>query len=139
MKDLFTAYRRPTEEKFAEMWRLCVFAFDANMLLNIYRYTPETQEKFFAILERLKKRIWISHQAASEYFKRREDVIKSQLKVYEDVAAKLDSDLEKLAKQLEESCRRHPSIKIEGIVKLIKTALVIPQLCAEECRNKVFA
>lgn len=50
------AYRRPTEEEFAEMWRLCVFAFEANMLLNTYRYTPVTQEKFFAILKRLKDR-----------------------------------------------------------------------------------
>lgn len=105
------------------MWRQCVFAFDANMLLNIYRYTPETQEKFFAILERLKERIWIPYQAASEYFKRQEDVIQSQFKVYEDVKAKLDTDLEKLAKQLEESYRRHPSIKIEDIVEPIKAAL----------------
>lgn len=123
MKDLFTAYRRPTEEEFAEMWRLCVFAFDANMLLNIYRYTPETQEKFFAILERLKERIWIPHQAASEYFKRREDVIHSQLEIYDEVAAKLDADLERLAKQLEERYRRHPSIKIGSVVEQIKTVL----------------
>jgi hypothetical protein len=123
MKDLFTVYRKPTEEEFAEMWRLCVFAFDANMLLNIYRYTPETQEKFFAILERLKERIWIPYQAASEYFKRREDVIHSQLKVYDEVTTKLDADLEKLAKELEERYRRHPSIRIESVVEQIKTAL----------------
>ena len=110
MKDLFTAFRRPTEEEFAEMWRLCFFAFDANMLLNIYRYKPETQEKFFAILERLKGRIWIPYQAASEYFKRREDVIQSQLKVFDDVAVRLDTDLEKLMKQLEEGYKRHPSM-----------------------------
>ena len=104
------------------MWRLCIFAFDANMLLNIYRYTPETQGKFFAILERLKDRVWIPHQAAYEYFKRREGVIADQLKVYEEVAGKLD-DLEKLAKQLEEKYRRHPSMKIDGIVEQIRTVL----------------
>lgn len=136
MKDLFTAYRRPTEEEFAEMWRLCIFAFDANMLLNIYRYTPETQEKFFAILERLKERIWVPHQAATEYFKGREDVIKSQLKVYEDVAAKLDADLEKLAKQLEESCKRHPSIKIESVIAQIKTAQAESKNSLEKDREK---
>lgn len=123
MKDLFASYRKPTDEQFAEMWRLCVFAFDANMLLNIYRYTPKTQEKFFTILERLQERIWISHQAASEYFKRREDVIESQRKVYDDLAAKLDTDLEKLAKQLEENYKRHPSIQIEIIVEQIRNSL----------------
>ena len=104
------------------MWRLCIFAFDANMLLNIYRYTPETQGKFFAILERLKDRVWIPHQAAYEYFKRRDGVIADQLKVYEEVAGKID-DLEKLAKQLEEKYRRHPSMKIDGIVEQIRTVL----------------
>lgn len=118
------------------MWRLCVFAFDANMLLNIYRYTPETQGKFFAILERLKERIWIPHQAASEYFKRREDVIYSQLRVYDDVAVKLDADLEKLAKQLEESYRWHPSIKIESVVKHIKTALAQAKKSLERDKEK---
>lgn len=118
------------------MWRLCVFAFDANMLLNIYRYTPETQGKFFAILERLKERIWIPHQAASEYFKRREDVIQSQLKVYDEVTAKLDADLEKLAKQLEETYRRHPSIKIESVVEQIKTALAQAKSSLERDKEK---
>jgi hypothetical protein len=136
MKDLFTVYRKLTEEEFAEMWRLCVFAFDANMLLNIYRYTPETQEKFFAILERLKERIWIPHQAASEYFKRREDVIHSQLEVYDEVAAKLDADLEKLAKQLEERYRRHPSIKIGSVVEQIKTALAQAKNSLESDKEK---
>lgn len=136
MKDLFTAYRRPTDEEFAEMWRLCIFAFDANMLLNIYRYTPETQKKFFTILERLKERIWISHQAASEYFNRREDVIQSQLKVYDELAVKLDTDLEKLAKQIEENYKRHPSIKIEPVVEQIRDALANAKKSLEEDKEK---
>lgn len=136
MKDLFTAYRRPSEEEFAEMWRLCIFAFDANMLLNIYRYTPETQEKFFAILERFNERIWIPHQAASEYFKKREDVIQSQLKVYDELAAKLDTDLEKLTKQLEDGYRRHPSIRIESIVEPIKNALMNAKDSLEKDKEK---
>lgn len=136
MKDLFTAYRKPTDEEFADMWRLCIFGFDANLLLNIYRYTPETQGKFFAILERLKDRIWIPHQAASEYLKRREDVIESQLKVYEEFAAKLDNDFEKLSKQYEPSYRRHPSIQIEGIVDSIKTALTQAKSSLEKSKEK---
>jgi hypothetical protein len=123
MKDLFTAYRKPTEEDFAEMWRLCIFAFDANVLLNIYRYTPDTQKKFFTILERLKERLWVSHQAASEYLKRREDVIQGQLKVYDDIAVKLENDLEKLAKQLEENYKRHSSIRIEPVVEQVRNAI----------------
>ena len=136
MKDLLFAYQRPSEEEFAEMWKLCVFAFDANMLLNIYRYTPETQEKFFVNSQRFKDRIWISHQAASEYLKRREDVINSQLKVYDDVAIKLNTDLEKLAKQLEETYKRHPSIKIEKVVEIVKAALADAQSSLDENKEQ---
>lgn len=136
MKNLLFAYQRPSEVEFAEMWKLCIFAFDANMLLNIYRYTPETQEKFFVILERFKDRIWISHQAASEYLKRREDVINSQLKVYDDVAIKLNTDLEKLAKQLEETYKRHPSIKIEKVVQIVKAALADAQSSLDENKEQ---
>lgn len=122
MKDLVFGYSRPTDEEFAEMWRQCVFAFDANTLLNIYRYTPETQEKFFAALERLKERIWIPRQAASEYQKNREEVINSQLKVYDEVAARFE-EIEKTAKHLEENFKKHRSIKIKSVVEQIRNGL----------------
>ena len=31
-------YYRPTESEFKKLWKDCVFAFDANTLLNVYRY-----------------------------------------------------------------------------------------------------
>ncbi|MGZ3645243.1 MAG: hypothetical protein ACXVCM_15485, partial [Ktedonobacteraceae bacterium] len=39
MQELFPGYYRPTKEEFSTMWQQCIFVFDANVLLNIYRYT----------------------------------------------------------------------------------------------------
>ncbi len=66
MRELFPGYYRPTQEQFQQMWQECIFVFDANVLLNIYRYTSETREELFDILESLKERTWLPHQAMLE-------------------------------------------------------------------------
>ncbi|MFM2060738.1 MAG: hypothetical protein RLZZ507_408 [Cyanobacteriota bacterium] len=38
MRDLFPGYYQPTEKEFAELWKECIFSFDTNVLLHIYRY-----------------------------------------------------------------------------------------------------
>jgi len=67
------------------MWKESIFVFDSSVLLNIYRYTPETREDFFRLLEKLKKRIWIPHQVALEYLEQRENVISQQQIIYNDI------------------------------------------------------
>jgi hypothetical protein len=71
MRDLFPGYFTPTDAEFEKLWSECVFGFDANVLLGLYRSTPETQEIFFAVLEKIKDRIFLPHQAASEYLRNR--------------------------------------------------------------------
>lgn len=102
------------------MWQECVFAFDANMLLHIYRYTPDTQESFYRVLERLKDRIWIPHQAAIEYYENREKVIEDQLKVYDDINRILDEAYIKLENHLA-AFKRHVSVKTDPVIEFIKS------------------
>ncbi len=104
------------------MWQECVFAFDANMVLHIYRYTPETQESFYRVLERLKDRIWVSHQAATEYYENREKVIEDQLKVYDDINRLLDDAYAKLETQLA-VFKRHVSVKTGPVLESIKSGV----------------
>lgn len=104
------------------MWQECVFAFDANMLLHIYRYTPETQESFYRVLERLKDRIWVSRQAATEYYENREKVIEDQLKVYDDINRLLDDAYAKLEIQLA-VFKRHVSVKTGPVLESIKSGV----------------
>ncbi|MEQ8996136.1 MAG: PIN-like domain-containing protein [Coleofasciculus sp. B1-GNL1-01] len=53
MRDLFPGYYQPTPEEFETLWQEAIFSFDANILLNIYRYSAETRERLFEIIERL--------------------------------------------------------------------------------------
>ncbi len=122
MKDLFLGYYTPTADDFNKLWQECVFAFDANMLLNIYRYTPKTQESFFLILEKLKGNIWIPHQAAAEFYKRRESVINGQIKSFEEITSKIDLSYENLKNQLL-VYKKHTSVNIEQVFKSIEAGV----------------
>jgi hypothetical protein len=122
MKSLFPGYYRPTEEEFHQMWQECIFAFDANMLLNIYRFPSDTLENFFNILERLKDRIWIPHQVATEFYENREVVIAYQLNMYEEIEKRFNETYVKLENQLE-AFKRHFSIKPEQLLELIQSGI----------------
>ena len=106
MKDAFRGYYTPTPEEFAELWKTCIFALDANVLLNLYRYSAATRESFVQVLLELSKvsRVWIPHQAALEYHRRRIDVIKAEIAKYGEVLKQLQA----LADALDS--RSHPFV-----------------------------
>jgi hypothetical protein len=115
------------------MWQEGVFTFDANVLLNIYRYTPETRERFFEVLHRLKDRIWVSHQAAHEYHKHRLDEISSQFRVFDDIEKHLNASLN----ELETNHRRHPfGIDVNPLTKIIKNAIKRAKPVLQEVNSK---
>jgi hypothetical protein len=107
LRKLFPGYYKPTKAEFEDLWKTCIFTFDANVLLHIYRYTPETRERLFVILEHLEDRIWIPHQAAYEFSKNRPEVIIRQSTVYD----KIEQHLNRVVAQLEEELahyKKHP-------------------------------
>jgi len=57
MKKVFSAYYRPTEQEFQELWKSCLFVLDANVLLNLYRYSERTREEFVRILSEVRPRL----------------------------------------------------------------------------------
>lgn len=104
MKDKFFAYIKPSEQEFIELWNSCIFTFDANILLNFYRYKSETTNTFFELLENFSDRVVLTYQAALEYFENRLDVISEQEKAYSEVR-------DAIQKQVEEPLqnqRKHP-------------------------------
>lgn len=122
MKSLYPGYYQPTKEEFHKLWDECVFSFDANSLLNIYRYSLETQKSFLDILERLKERIWITHQVAFEFSKNRRGVIEDQLQFYDEIHQHLDDAFEKLKTQLA-VFKRHRSINIQEVFESVKVGI----------------
>src|SRR6185437_6986843 len=50
MKSLFAGYYRPTPDEFNELWKNCIFVFDASVLLDLYRSTAKTRDVVLSIL-----------------------------------------------------------------------------------------
>lgn len=123
MKSKFPGYFKLTDDEINNLWGNALFVFDANILLNLYRYSDETRDDFFKILEKVKDRIWIPHQSASEFFENRLNVISQQEKSYEDAINSLKS----IENEFKNS-RQHPFIK----KKLLKK---FSDLSAEICEQ----
>src|SRR4051812_36072999 len=112
MKKHFEEYFQPTEEEFTILWDEAIIVFDANVLLNLYRYTKKTRRKIFKILTKISGRLWLPHQVGLEFHGRRLDAINNQLKVYEDVCNEID-ELIKTAHRLSSKYPYHPLIEID--------------------------
>ncbi|WP_157162599.1 PIN domain-containing protein [Cylindrospermum stagnale] len=125
MRDLFPGYYQPTEEEFAELWKECIFSFDTNVLLHIYRYSPKTRERLFDILQKLQERIWIPHQVAYEIHKNRLTVISYQSGAYKEIQTILDKNLSigTLKEQLFKNYKRHPFIDVNQVIESIERVI----------------
>lgn len=116
MKNTFPGYYRPSEEEFSELWDNCLFVLDANVLLNLYRYSPDTRNELLQILESIKDRLWVPYQAAFEYQKNRLKVISTQREAYDQI----DNAIEKIQNQLENELRtylKHPYLDVLQVLK----------------------
>lgn len=80
---------------FEAMWSEAIFVFDANVLLNVYRFSPAASKDLLNIMNRLNDRIWIPYQFAAEYHRNLHTVTEDIDKIYRD---KKD-ELEKLSKR----------------------------------------
>lgn len=49
---------------------------DANVLLNLYRYNEQTRADLFAVLKKLRDRLWVPHQVLGEFWRNREAAIR---------------------------------------------------------------
>lgn len=113
MKNTFPGYYQLSEEEFKELWNECIFVFDTNILLNLYRYSSETTEEFTDLMREISDRIWIPHQVGYEYQKDRLGVINAEEKSYDDLINLIDKTHEDLENRL--SSKRHPYLKDSDI------------------------
>lgn len=67
MKNIFPGYSRKSEEDIKKMWEKSTLIFDANVLLNLYRYSDSTRDTILDLIEKFSDRIWLPHQSALEY------------------------------------------------------------------------
>ena len=113
MRDIFPGYFRDSDENQKRLWEECIFVLDANILLNLYRYSDATRNEFLNILKSLNDRLWIPHRAVEEYLNNRLTVIDQQEKSYEDTVKTIDSLKDDL-----DNARQHPFVSRQTMAKV---------------------
>lgn len=116
MKELFPGYFSKSDKSHKDLWAKCIFVFDTNILLNLYRYSDETTSQFLQILELLKDRSWIPYRVAKEYLDNRLKVIDEQQEKYTATLAEVQALNGKL-----EHPRQHPFVSNSTMEKVQKS------------------
>ncbi len=124
MREHFIGHYTPTEAEFKALWKDCFFSFDANVLLNLYWWQSTTRDRFFAILDNISDRIWLSNQAAKEYFQRRRSVIQDQADAYSSFVRTLDKSRKDLAALFS---KHSSSDEVKGIMAQLDKAYLNAQ------------
>jgi hypothetical protein len=83
-------YYPPTTEEFKKLWEYGAIVLDANVLLDLYRYSEASSNEFAAVLRSLSERLWIPHQVALEFHRNRLHVIDEQLAAFDLLVKKLE-------------------------------------------------
>jgi predicted nucleic acid-binding protein len=74
--DGFEGYRTASERDLKQVLTRGLVVLDANVLLNLYRYTSSTRADFLEVLNKIGDRLWIPHQALDEFWRNRENTIR---------------------------------------------------------------
>jgi hypothetical protein len=115
MRSLFPAHFKKSDKEVDALWKNAVFSFDANVLLHLYRYSPESRSELVATIDKIQDRLWLPEQAAYEYLKNRPQVIAEQIKHVEEAHEKVRNSKSKLTDQLEnKNARAHPFYSAEA-------------------------
>lgn len=123
MRASFPGHFRPTTGEFNTLWAACIFAVDANVLLNLYRYSQVTRQELEKALDAVKDRLFIPHQAAKEFLKNRLGVTTGQAEEYTR-AVKVIRDL----KETLSNRKRHPFLPDAELPKFVNLA---DELCQQ--------
>lgn len=113
MKSTFKEYHQFTAVELKQLWNDCLFVFDSNTLLNMYRYNHEITTAFFEALESLKgkNQLWIPYQVGYEFYENRIDVIYEYEESYDSIL----SILEKAKEAIKKKYKNHPSLDLKEI------------------------
>ena len=122
MRRIFSGYYRPSDEEFSDLWRDCLFVLDANVLLNLYRYSKDTNEDLIRVLSVVSERLWLPHQVALEYQDNRLDIISGQEIVYQEIPRILEDAQKKIRGLFRQE---HLSIDVDSMLKTVESAFEV--------------
>lgn len=134
MKTTFKEYHQFTEQEFQQLWKNCLFVFDTNTLLNMYRYSRKTVDIYFKVLKELKskRQLWIPYQVGYEFYENRIDVISEYESSYDSIL----SILNKAKNDIEVKYKNHPFLDLCELKKQMETGLSKVEKQIKEAKAK---
>ncbi|MFE1902220.1 PIN-like domain-containing protein [Streptomyces gardneri] len=66
------AHRTPLKSDYERIFQSGMVVLDTNVLLNLYRSNARTRQDTFAVLSKLRDRLWVPHQVLTEFWRNRE-------------------------------------------------------------------
>ena len=97
MKNRFEEFSVLNKSSILSLFKDCIFVFDTNVLLNMYRYSEETSSSWFDALTRIKERVYLPYIVGYEFYKNRLETIEAENRI----PNKMQNELEKFSKALE--------------------------------------
>lgn len=133
MDEIFYGFLKPSRNELISLWDNCTFTFDANSLLNLYRYSEDTYQSFSQALESVSDKIWLPYKAADEYFRNRIGVATQQLEIYKALNNRIIKFEEDIADLLAKH-KEHKSLNSKSILTRVKrfTASLNKSLSAQK-------
>lgn len=133
MKKIFKEYHQFTEQEFQQLWKDCLFVFDTNTLLNMYRYSRATVEAYFDVLKELKNKnqLWIPYQVGYEFYENRINVISEYEKSYDEIL----SILEKAKSEIEAKYKNHPFLDLGKIKEEMNKGLSDVEITIKQAKK----
>src|SRR5688572_12058573 len=125
MREVFSGYYRPNKEELQKLWEKCIFIFDTNVLLDLYRYPKQTREELIGLFHQISERVWIPHQVALEYQENRLTVIAEQVRRYDEVILTLNNFRNNLEAELGklQLKKRHSTINPDNFISSISETI----------------
>lgn len=89
MKELFPGFFKKNEKEIKVLWDESLITFDTNVILNLYRYSEETQIALLELIEKLQSKIFLTNQVALEYSRNRFETISTQESLHKSFLKRL--------------------------------------------------
>ncbi|MFI9121036.1 PIN domain-containing protein [Streptomyces bikiniensis] len=110
-------WRRPLSD-YEKGVKEYLVTLDTNVLLNLYRFTPQARNELLSVLRTLQDRLWVSHQVTKEYYSRRMTAVNEHISLYTSVPKVLNDSKNKAIQELNMFAKRR-SMSLDEKRKLI--------------------
>lgn len=97
MKNKLPEYYEPSETEIKEIWNNGTIVLDANVLLNLFRYSKASREELIKIIRHYQDRLWLPYQVAFEFLENCEGVpaslskaLNEKLKLIDTISGKIE-------------------------------------------------